>query len=197
LDVNDFKFNDSPDDYYLHFGLLVEHKGAHISIDACRRLGLKLKVAGEDQFFEEKKRNYAAGVKASCDGKDIEYIGAVDTGTKNRLISGARAVLLPFLQDEMYSLILIESLLHGTPVVVFPMGAIPEMVNDKVAVIPPVVMTDRGRSLDTERYDKFPELVGKIDRAECRRFAESKFGIDRTADAYVSLYDKVRGGNKW
>jgi benzoyl-CoA reductase subunit D len=72
-----------------------------------------------------------------------------------------------------------------------------EMVNEKVAVIPPIAVTDKGRSLDTKRYDMFPELVGKIDRAECRRFAESRFGIDKTVDAYISLYDKVRGGDKW
>ena len=59
-----------------------------------------------------------------------QFIGAVDEQEKWRLLSRARCLLQPSLAPETSSLVAMEALACGTPVIAFPSGALPEIIDN-------------------------------------------------------------------
>jgi glycosyltransferase involved in cell wall biosynthesis len=49
---------------------------------------------------------------------------------KNRLLGGALAILFPIDWQEPFGLVMIESLACGTPVIAYPHGSVPEIIDD-------------------------------------------------------------------
>ena len=184
VDPSDYPFNDKPDDYYVLFGLMAPHKGHLQAIEVCKKLGLKLMVAGEDKFVPDPA--HVEKIKAACDGKDIVYCGSVDAAKKMTLLSNARATILPFLFNEAYSIILFESLLLGTPVVSTPVGAIPEMVSNSVGFIEQ--LTD---------WERFPAAIKEINREQCHKFAVERYDIRVCADKYIKAFEDTIEGVLW
>src|SRR6185436_63018 len=104
----------------------VSGKGPLQAITAARRLGLRLVLAGpENAYFREQ-------VKPLVDGKGVEYAGLVSGAERDRLLGGARALLYPIQHPEAFGLVLVESMLCGTPVAATRLGAVPEIVDDGV-----------------------------------------------------------------
>lgn len=103
------------EDYILYFGLIAEHKGPYELARNWRVDENPLIVAGEDEFGVS--QGYVEKVQTKCREKNIEYYGRVSGPAKIKLISHAKAVVLPFLRPEAFSLIALESMLMGTPVV--------------------------------------------------------------------------------
>ena len=56
------------------------------------------------------------------------FIGPVGLTRKRRLLAAARCLLIPSLVPETSSLVAMEALASGTPVIAFPSGALPEIV---------------------------------------------------------------------
>jgi glycosyltransferase involved in cell wall biosynthesis len=184
VDSADYQFNDKADDYYLLFGLMAPHKGHLQAIEVCKKLGLKLIVAGEDKFVPDP--GHVDKIKAACDGKDIIFVGSVDAAKKLTLMSNAKATLLPFLFNEAYSIILFESLLLGTPVISTPVGAIPEMMTDRVGFTAPI-----------PEWERFPEVIKSIDREQCHKFAVERYDIRVCADKYLKAFADTLDGVLW
>ena len=186
-DPDYFTFNKDAGDYYLHFGLISEHKGADVSASICKQLGVKLVIAGEDQFGVDPV--FVEKVKGMCDNKQITYLGRVDTATKYRLIANAKGVLLPFKFGEANSQILAEALMSGTPVVITPEGAMPELMG-----------RFNGQACFMDNLDKwggFPRVIDAIKRSDCRRVALEHYNMDEMAAKYIALYDAANKGELW
>src|SRR5262245_37838884 len=88
---DEYRFSDDKQDYLLFLGRMVPCKGAHTAIEVARRAGLRLKLAGEVQpAFAQYWHDM---VLPQIDGDRIEYVGEATRDVKNRLLSGARALL--------------------------------------------------------------------------------------------------------
>ena len=62
-------------------------------------------------------------------GRDgIEYVGPVDDAQKDKLLGGAKAMIVPIQWNEPFGIVFAESLACGTPVISCPTGALPEIV---------------------------------------------------------------------
>jgi glycosyltransferase involved in cell wall biosynthesis len=74
---------------------------------------------------------------------------------------------------------MIEAMLCGTPVVAFPRGAAPEVVDEGVT----------GFLVDgVEEMGAVLRQLDGFDRAACRRRAQARFGADRMVAEYERLY---------
>jgi len=176
IPVADYVFCDEKEDYVAFLGRMAPCKGAHLAIEAARRAGVRLKLAGEIQplFLEYWERQ----VLPFVDGDRVEYVGEADFAAKNALLSNARALLFPIEWDEPFGLVMIEAMACGTPVLAFAGGAVCEIVRDGINGW---ICTD---------VDEMARRIASpgATPAACREFVESTFSVAQMADGYLDVY---------
>jgi glycosyltransferase involved in cell wall biosynthesis len=94
----------------------------------------------------------------------------------------ARAFLFPISWEEPFGLVVAEALAAGTPVVATPRGSLPELVEHGVTGF--LGETD-------EELAAYVARAGALDRAACRRRAETKYSAERMVSDYLALYEKI------
>lgn len=155
-------------------------KGAHLAIAACREAGRKLIIAGNHSEKEDDEGRYwREQIRPKIDGKTVDYVGPVNDKQKNELLGQAAALIVPVQWEEPFGIVFAEALACGTPVISFPRGALPEIVQSG----------REGFLVRSER--ELAEAVNKIatiDRAACRRKAETCFSTEAIVPAYEALY---------
>jgi glycosyltransferase involved in cell wall biosynthesis len=111
------------------------------------------------------------------------FLGAVGFAEKARSLAGARCLVAPSTVAETSSLVTMEALACGTPVVAFRSGALPELIDDSVT------------GFVVEDVQQMSLAIGAaegLDRAACRRVARERFDADRMVARYIALYDRLR-----
>ena len=112
----------------------------------------------------------------------VSYICRPSLTRKVELLQHATAVLLPSLVDETSSLVAMEAMACGTPVVAFRRGAIPEVVRDGVT----------GFVVDTvDEMERAVSRAGDIGPIACRAHVEANFTAARMAGDYEQMYYTV------
>jgi glycosyltransferase involved in cell wall biosynthesis len=79
-------------------------------------------------------------------------------------------------------MVMIESMVCGTPVVALRQGAVPEVIVDGVTGL----LCDR-----PEELPEALEVVSALDSAACRGHVERNFSAERMASGYVRSYRQV------
>ncbi|HEX2192108.1 MAG TPA: glycosyltransferase family 4 protein [Acidimicrobiales bacterium] len=167
-------------DYVVYLGRMAPEKGAHRAVVAARKADVPIKLAGklrepwEHLFFEKEVSPLL--------GDDVEYVGEVTQEEKVKLLAGARATLFPIRWNEPFGLVMLESLACGTPVIAYPEGAAPEVVEDGRIGYLVRSETDMAEAIERVRH---------IDRGECRAAVETRFSIERLVREHVELYEEV------
>lgn len=186
LDASGFTVgNGEGDDYgeYLLFlGRMSPDKGAHRAIEVARKAGVRLLLAAkmrepwERRYFEEYVEPFL--------GDSAVYLGEVPHERKLELLRGAKALLFPIRWNEPFGMVMLEAFASGTPVIVFPEGAAPEVIEDGV--------TGFLCSDEAAMADAVGRLDG-IDRSACRSAVEGYFSTERMVAEHVELYKQLRG----
>jgi glycosyltransferase involved in cell wall biosynthesis len=98
------------------------------------------------------------------------------------VLQGATAQINPITWPEPFGLVMAEALATGTPVLAFPHGAAPEIIDD-----------GKTGFLCWDEADMVAAIgrVEQIDRAECRAAAEQRFSLQRMARDYERLYQRL------
>lgn len=112
----------------------------------------------------------------------VTWIEAPSFEEKVSLLSNARTLLLPTLAPETSSLVAMEAMACGTPVIAFPNGAVPEIVEDGITGILVSDVDEMARGIG-----KAKSLSPKI----ARRMAEERFSSKTMAEAYARLYRQI------
>jgi glycosyltransferase involved in cell wall biosynthesis len=182
IDVGQFPFSPTPEDYLCYLGRFTPGKGAPVAIEAARRLGLPLLLAGpEDEY-------YRAQVAPLVDGRLVRYVGCVSGAERARLLGGARALLYPVKEPEPFGLVQVEAMMCGTPVVAMRLGAVSEIIDEGVT----------GYSATTaEGFAGLIEKAFALGRAAVRARAERRFSGERMARQYAELYQTHKRGATW
>jgi len=179
IDFGKFKFEKEPQDYFVYLGYITPEKGAHLAVRAAKRARVKLKLAGSykhcEEYFKEEIKPYLKRGK-------IEYVGVVNPARRNKLLGGAKAILVPVDWEEPFGLVMIEAMACGTPVIGFNRAAVPEIVKDNKT------------GFVVEDYKEMARAIKKIDninRADCRAHIEKNFSVEKMADEYERVYEKA------
>lgn len=180
--TDQFQFYPQPHQppYLAFLGRMSVEKGPHLAIEIAQRTGWHLKMAGKIDF--ENQEFFERAVAPHIDGKQIEFLGEANHAIKNELMGGATATLFPITWREPFGLVMPESMACGTPVIAMDMGSVSEIVVEgKTGFL--------GNSVD----DCIAAVakVSEIDRQMCRTHVEDHFSVQRMANGYEGVYQKL------
>lgn len=142
---------------WVWFGRIVPEKAPHLAIDAARRAGARLKLAGrvgDAAYFDREVRPRL--------GRGIDYVGALRQPELAALVGASSVALVTPVWSEPFGLVMAEALMTGTPVAAFDSGGTSEVL----AGIPGTAVVP---SADTEA----------LARAATSLVAQSRSGLRR------------------
>jgi glycosyltransferase involved in cell wall biosynthesis len=173
----DFPVGDGQGGYCLFLGRMSPDKGPHRAMEAAYKAGMpllmcaKMRDPWEFDYFDEYVRPYL--------NEDIQYLGEVPHERKLELLAGAAALLFPIRWNEPFGMVMIEALACGTPVLAFPEGAVPEVIED-------------GRTgflcREVAELSEAIGRIGELDRAACRAAVEGYFSSERMVREHLELF---------
>lgn len=175
------RFESGKGRYLAFLGRFSPEKGACRAIEIARRVGMPIKLAGKhDPRYSD---YYEAEVKPRLAESFVEYVGEINDREKQEFLGNATALLFPIEWREPFGLVMIESMACGTPVVAYPNGAVPEVIDDGVT------------GYVVRNLDAAAEAVRKVEalsRLACRERFELRFTAERMARDYVRVYEQLR-----
>jgi glycosyltransferase involved in cell wall biosynthesis len=171
-------FSPAGNDGYLAFlGRICPEKRADLAIEIACRSGRNLKIAAKVDpvdvaYFDQE-------IRPLLRHPLVEFVGEVGEADKAAFLGGAAALLFPIDWPEPFGLVMIEAMACGTPVIAYPRGSVPEIV-------------EHGRTgYLVEGVDAAVAAVrrlGELDRALVRQRFEQRFTLQRMAMDYLSVY---------
>ena len=174
-----FEFHPEPDDYLAFLGRISPEKRVDRAIEIAVRAGRRLKIAAK---IDDADRAYYESIKHLFAHPLVEYVGEVGDGDKNEFLGHAAAVLFPIDWPEPFGLIMIESLACGTPVIAWPEGSVPEVIEPGVSGF---------LCEDVDGAVNAVHDVAKLDRQRCRDAFEARFTAERMANDYAAVYRRL------
>ncbi|HEU4566227.1 MAG TPA: glycosyltransferase [Gemmatimonadaceae bacterium] len=162
----------------LALGRICPEKGYDVALDAARRAGAPMLLAGRVFPYAEHQRYFSEEIVPRLDA-ERRFIGAASFERKRRLLSTARCLLVPSRAPETSSLVAMEALACGTPVIAFPVGALAEIV-------------EHGRTgflvHDEREMADAIAAAEALEPEECRDAARTRFSRRTMLQRYLQRY---------
>ena len=166
--------------YLLFTGRMSPDKGVHHAVRVARRAGWPLVIAAK--IREPAERAYFDQQVRPLLGPGDDMRGEQPLAARAALMGNAVALVNPITWPEPFGLVMAQALAAATPVLAFPNGAAPEII-------------DHGRTgylcRDEDEMSAAAAHIGEIDRRQCRAAAEQRFSLDRMAADYERLYRAI------
>lgn len=181
VDLDAYRPGGTAGDYALILGRVAREKGFPDALDAARMAGVPLRAAGEVYPYPDHRCHFEQDIAPRLDA-DRLWLGPVVGAAKRALLAEARCLLVPSTAPETSSLVAMEALASGTPVIAYRSGALPDIVADGVT------------GFLVDGVEAMAAAIGRaheIDPAACRRAAIERFDQRRTTAAYLDLYARL------
>ncbi len=167
------------DGYLAFLGRISPEKRVDRAIEIAVRAGRPLRIAAKIDAAD--RAYYEREIQPLFDHPLVEYVGELGDGEKNDFLGNAAAVLFPIDWPEPFGLIMIEALACGTPVIAWPHGSVPEVLEDGVSGYLCTEIDEAVRAV---------ERIGELDRRRCRAEFERRFTAERMARDYAAVYER-------
>lgn len=184
INLSQFEFNPKPKNYLVFLGRVAREKGTDLAIKVAKKTGRELKIAAiipseEEEYWQKE-------IEPLIDGKQIQYLGPADPKMRNGVLKDAFASLHLVRFNEPFGLTMVEAMACGTPVIAMNRGSVPEIVLD-------------GKSgykvNNVDQASEAVEKIAKIRRKDCRRWVEDNFTLEKMAENYEKVYQKILSKN--
>lgn len=180
IDLDVYRTGPGDGGYLLFVGRMSPTKGVHNAVRIAKQTGWPLVMATkvrepeEVAYFEQQVRPLL--------GPGDELPAEQPLARRLEMFRGAHALLNPIQWREPFGLVMAEAQASGTPVLGFPNGAAPEIIDHSVTGF---------LGADDGELAAAVDKVGDLDRAACRSRVERKFSLDRMARDHERLYHRV------
>jgi len=168
-------------DHAIVLSRICPEKGIHLAMEACRLAGQPLLIGGQVFPYEEHERYFREQVVPLL-APTRRFLGPLGFHRKRRLLASARCAIVPSLVAETSSLTAIEALACGTPVIAFPHGALPEVIEHGRTGFIVKDVPDMARAI---------AAASPLDPEVCRKAAWERFSPDLMEQRYLSLYREI------
>ena len=166
--------------YLLFVGRMCADKGVHRAVRVASRAGQRLAIVAK--MREPGERAYFQAQVRPLLGPGDDLSAEVSLAAKMALMRHATALLNPITWAEPFGLVMAEALAAGTPVLAFPHGAAPEIVDDGQTGY--LCHSEQDMTAAVGR-------VPRIRRGDCRAAAEQRFSAGRMVADYERLYRRI------
>lgn len=167
--------------FALALGRVCPEKNFHVALDAGKQADIPVLLAGRVFPYEAHERYFQKEIVPRLDARR-RFLGPIGFARKRRLLNAAQCLLLPTLAPETSSLVAMEALACGTPVIAFPSGNLPEIVEHGVTGF--LVTDEREMAAAIEAADE-------LDPDACRETAARRFSLEKTIEKYFSVYRQL------
>lgn len=183
LDPARYRWTETPRDYVCFMGRFAKVKGPHTAIDAAEQAGVRIQVAGEihsvDQDFGDRE------VLPRLAKPHVDYLGCLGVEGKIPFLQYSRALLAPLEWEEPFGLFMIEAMLSGCPVLAFPRGSVPELVEPGLTGF---IVNSKEEMAHLIRPGG---VLDSFDRRQCRERAMERFSRNRMVSDHELTYARV------
>jgi glycosyltransferase involved in cell wall biosynthesis len=172
------RLNQNPAGGYLAFlGRISPEKRPDRAIAIARRTGLKLKIAAKVDAAD--RAYFAEVIEPLLADSLVEFVGEIGDAEKSEFLGNAAALLFPIDWPEPFGLVMIEAMACGTPVIAWPCGAVPEIIDHGVTGY--IVNSEEEAAIAVDR-------AIALDRPVIRSIFERRFAAKVMARNYLHLY---------
>ncbi len=175
--TSEFAVGDGLGGYLAFAGRMAPEKAPDLAVETALAAGIPLRMAG---MVEDRHREFFDRLMAEVPRDRVEYVGELGRMELSELLGGAMATLMPLRWHEPFGLVVVESLATGTPVVAWRMGAMPEIIEEGKTGF---LVDDVAGAVEALSH------LGGLAREDCRRAAETEFGVERMARSYSDVYE--------
>ncbi len=182
VDLRDFGPCQRKRGYAVALGRICPEKGFHVAIDAAREAGVPLVIAGKVFPYPSHEEYFRDVLQPRIDGRMVRFVGPVFGPRKRHLLAAASCLLAPSLVPETGSLVSMEALACGTPVIAFPAGALKRVVEHGRTGF---LVNDAGEMAAAMRR------VGEISSDNCLYAARERFSAERMISEHLARYDQL------
>jgi len=173
----DFPYREEKEDFLLTLGAIAPWKGTHIAVKIAKKAKKKLIIAGPRPYLDYFTRE----IEPFLDS-DIKYVGYISDEYKKNLLSKAKALLFPVKTPDVCSVVMMETMACGTPVIASGLGSTNEVIeHGKTGFV----------CYSMEEMLKAIKCVDAIDPMICRKHVEKNFSIEMMTKHYLDLYNTI------
>ena len=183
IDCARYPLQRDKENYLLWLGRICEEKAPHLAISAAQDAGMPLVIAGQVYPFQYHRDYFEREMKPHLRaGSGVRYVDTPSFTQKLELLGKARALLLTSTAEETSSLVAMEAMACGTPVIAARTGAFPEVVSDG----------ESGFLVDSvaQISAAVPDLNEIVPQA-CRSWVEKNFNARNMSLNYELLYRQM------
>lgn len=171
-------------DYTLYFGRIIEEKGVDRIVDAAKKTSIPIKIIGSGPDLAKLQAEVVQNNLTH-----VEFLGAMWGEELNRMLHGARFVIVPSLWHENFPYVIFQAFAVGKPVLGSFRGGIPELIGN-----------DRGLLFDPDNINELAASMERLwnDVDECKRmgyaareYLEREFSDDVFYESLMSNYRAV------
>jgi glycosyltransferase involved in cell wall biosynthesis len=141
-----YNFADLPDapprassgSYVAYIGRISPEKGIDVLIEAARKTGVPVKIAGDPTAMPELQKNLPA---------NVEFVGPLKRDQVPDFLCAARMLCVPSVWYEAFGIVCAEAMAYRLPVIASRLGGLPEVVEHEktglcVEAANPIVLAD-------------------------------------------------------
>jgi glycosyltransferase involved in cell wall biosynthesis len=165
--------------YLAFLGRISPEKAIDRAIRIAGLSGFPIKIAAK---IDKNDQEYYRKVEPLFHDPLVEYVGEIGGKDKDEFLGNAYALLFPIDWPEPFGLVMIEAMACGTPVIAWPCGSVPEVMEDGVT----------GFIVDSiDQAVQAVEQIAGLSRRRCREVFEKRFTVPRMARDYLAIYRRI------
>jgi glycosyltransferase involved in cell wall biosynthesis len=174
-------------EYVAYVGRISPEKGLPVLIEAARRGGVPVRIAGDAKQHPELVADLP---------ENVEHVGPLRRDRLGEFYSRAAFAVVPSVWYEAFGIVAAEANAHGLPVIASRIGGLAEVVVDGVTgqLVPPGdpgALAEAMRTLWTDR--DLCRRMGSVARTYATRELSRERYFRRLSAAYARAYEAHRG----